>query len=309
MISLKRVGLTCSSLVLLASLCGCATTSTTSTSKTPDASESSASFQRLTSPKDEAGRQFANHASSREPAPDNSPPTRPFDFEKDTFAYANGLLWEYSYDAQGHWQTHKREPKPTYYQHCFVVARSARQFFDHARFDPSLPRTDEATYRALVKRVVGESPRHVLPEARKFVIPGYPDLRSFSQEHEALLKAECGSATQCYIQIGNWRTIFPFTRGEQEHMARQLVNHLCHNRPVLIHVLRFPQLSINHAVLAYKAEETPAQIDFTIYDPNNTAQPVTLTFDRTSRTFQLPPSNYFCGGPVNVYEIYWKWNY
>lgn len=234
---------------------------------------------------------------------------RPFDFEKDTFAYANGLLWEYSYDAQGQLHTHKRDPKPTYYQHCFVMARSARQFFDHARFDPSLPKADEATYHSLVKRVVRESPRHVLPEPEKVVIPGYADLRSFSREQEALLKAECGPATQSYIQIGNWRTIFPFTRGEQERMAAQLTNHLRHNRPVLIHVLRFPQLSINHAVLAYKAEETPSQIDFTIYDPNNTAQPVTLTFDRSSRTFRLPPSNYFFGGPVNVYEIYWKWNY
>jgi hypothetical protein len=235
--------------------------------------------------------------------------TRAFDFQKDTFAYANGLLWEYSYDADGHWQTRKREPKPTYHQHCFVMARSARQFFDNARFEKSLPGVDESAYRSLVRRVITANPRRPLPEAEKIVIPGYADLRSFSRDHEALLQAECGSATQCYVQIGNWRTIFPFTRGHQAHMADQLVSHLRHNRPVLIHVLRFPQLSINHAVLVYKAEETPTQIDFVIYDPNNPARPGELMFDRGTRTFRLPPSNYFFGGPVNVYEIYWKWNY
>src|SRR6266404_5080237 len=35
---------------------------------------------------------------------------RCFDFNEDTFAYPNELLWEYSYDANGKWTTHKRDP-------------------------------------------------------------------------------------------------------------------------------------------------------------------------------------------------------
>ena len=286
-------------LVLWLSSCGCASANGT------------ASSVRLYSPKDERSERASERfgAVDREPDKVKSVPGRRFDFEKDTFAYANELVWEYSYDENGHWQTHTREVKPTYHQHCFVMARSARQFFDNARFDASLPPVDESVYRERIRRVVKASPRQPLPEAEKIVFPGYADLRSFSREHEASLKSECGSATQSYIQIGNWRTIFPFTRRHQERMSRQLIAHLRNNRPALIHVVRFPQLSINHALLVYQAEEKPSAIDFTVYDPNNPAGPISITFDPATRTFRLPPSNYFFGGPVNVYEIYWKWNY
>jgi hypothetical protein len=294
----QAVSFACGVLVLLFSLSGCATPN------------ESAVRARLYSPKDERGIERAGASSGGVHArQDEAVPGRPFDFEKDTFAYANELVWEYSYDEKGHWQTHTREVKPSYHQHCFVMARSARQFFDNARFNASLPPVDESAYREKIRRVVSASPRRPLPESKKIIFPGYADLRSFSREHEALLKSECGPATQSYFQIGNWRTIFPFTRGHQGRMARQLVTHLRNNRPALVHVLRFPQLSINHALLVFQAEETPSEVDFTVYDPNNPAHPGSLIFDRATRTFRLPPSNYFFGGPVNVYEIYWRWNY
>jgi hypothetical protein len=213
------------------------------------------------------------------------------------------------YDEKGAWTTHTRETKPSYYQHCFVMARSARQFFDNARFDPSLPPVDDSIYREGIRRVVKASPRRPLPEAQKVIFPGYADLRSFSRQHEALLKSECGSATQSYIQIGNWRTIFPFTRGHQDRMARQLVTHLRNHHPVLVHVVRFPQLSINHALLLFDAKEASSEIEFSVYDPNNPAHPVSLFYERATQSFRLPPNNYFFGGMVNVYEIYWRWNY
>ncbi len=65
---------------------------------------------------------------------------RPFQFERDTFAYANELLWDYAFDDAGHWRGRAREPRPDYTHRCFVVVRSARQFFQHARFDPALPK-------------------------------------------------------------------------------------------------------------------------------------------------------------------------
>src|SRR5436190_21745403 len=74
---------------------------------------------------------------------------RRFNFQRDTFAYANELRWEYFYDASGKWTTRTREPKPTYSQHCFVLARSSRQFFANARFDPEKPVVDERAYRKL----------------------------------------------------------------------------------------------------------------------------------------------------------------
>lgn len=236
-------------------------------------------------------------------------PARAFDFQKDTFSFANELTWDYHYDSNGHWTSHKRSPKPDYTLHCFVLARSARQFFDHARFDPNQPVADEKTYRRLIRRVVWISPRKRLPELQKIVIPGYADLRSFSAAHEKLLKAQCGSAWQSYFQRGNWRMIFPFSRAKQARMALQILSHLRPDHPVIVHLLRFPQLSINHAVVLYAARETKREIQFTTYDPNNPESPITLTFDRATRMFVLPATNYFPGGALKAYEVYWKWDY
>jgi len=234
--------------------------------------------------------------------------SRPFDFQQDTFAYANELVWEYYHDENGKWTSHKREPPPNYSLHCFVVARAVRQFFDNARFDPHQPVADDATYRQLIRRVIASDPRRPLLESKKIVIPGYANLREFSRAHESLLKAECGGAWESYVQRGHWRMVLPFSRNHQEHMAEQLISHL-RERPLVVHVVRFPQLSINHAVVVFDAKETEAGIDFVAYDPNEPANPITLLFDRATRTFALGPNNYFEGGRVDAYEILYKWDY
>lgn len=235
--------------------------------------------------------------------------SRPFDFHKDTFAYANELIWEYHFDANGKWLHQRREPPPDYTLHCFVLARAARQFFQNAKFDPRLPVADEAAYRGLIHRVVGTDPASVLPESKKIVIPGYADLHAFSEAQERLLKAECGGAWQSYFQRGNWRMIFPFSRASQERAAEQLLADVKANRPPIIHVVRFPQLKINHAMVIFATSETEREISFSTYDPNQPEAPRTLTFNRTDRTFSLAGNNYWPGGRVDVYEIYRSWNY
>src|ERR1041384_2873427 len=194
------------------------------------------------------------------PAP--STYARPFDFRRDTFAYANELVWAYDYDAEGKWISQRREPKPDYAQHCFVLARSARQFFDNARFDPEQPLADEATYRRLIRQLLAASPRHPLPADKRVVIPGYASLRAFSQAHENLLKGECGGSWQCYVQRGNWRMIFPFSRRQQAQVAKQLAVRLKESGPAIVHVVRFPQLTINHAMLVFEAKETATGMQF-----------------------------------------------
>jgi len=229
---------------------------------------------------------------------------RRFNFPHDTFAYANELVWEYKYDENGKWTTRQRDVKPSYSQHCFVVARSAAQFFGNARFAPDLPLADEATYEKLVRRLIATNPRYPLPPSEKIVFPGYPDLRSFSEAHEHLLKAECGGAWQCYFQRGNWRMIFPFSRKHQGEMAERIQEEICQKGVVVVHLVRFPQLSINHAVLIFGAKHSESKIEFDTYDPNEPEKPVTITFDRVSRTFSLPPNAYFPGGRIDIYPIY-----
>src|SRR3954463_2266181 len=88
---------------------------------------------------------------------------RRFDFETDTFAFPNELTWVYEYNAEGKWTTHTRKPKPDYSQHCFVIARTTRQFYLNARFDAAEPVADESTYRRLIGRVVSSNPRKSRP--------------------------------------------------------------------------------------------------------------------------------------------------
>lgn len=234
---------------------------------------------------------------------------RPFNFQTDTFAYPNELVWEYHYDENGKWVSHPRDPAPEYYHHCFVVARTAKQFLEHARFDPNLPVADAATYRKLIRRVATANTTKFSPESEKIVIPGYPDLHSFSAAQAPLLKLGCGGAWQSYFQRGHWRLIMPFSHRFEKRMADRLVADLKDNRPPVVHLICFPSLRINHALLLFDAIESDREIRFSAYDPNNPDKPATLTFDRTTRTFSLPANNYFPGGKVDVYEVYRNWIY
>jgi hypothetical protein len=235
--------------------------------------------------------------------------TRPFDFQKDSFSYANELVWDYHFDADGKWVHQRHEPEPDYTHHCFVVARSARQFFENATFDATKPIASEEAYRRLIRHVVSVDPSHPLPDSKKIVIPGYANLRDFSAGQEKPLKEECGGAYQSYFQRGHWRMVFPFSRKHQGRTAEQLLADLKENRPPIVHVVRFPQLTINHSVLLFDAKETDKEILFSVYDPNKPNNPKTLTFDRASRTFTFPGNDYWPGGRVDIYEIYRTWNY
>src|SRR5690606_21314728 len=87
------------------------------------------------------------------------------------------------------------------------------------------------------------------PAQLKIPIPGYANLREFSVDREQLLKEECGGAWRSYFQRGNWRMILPFSRRHQERASDKLKNSLQNHGVAAVHLVRFPQLTINHAVL------------------------------------------------------------
>lgn len=238
----------------------------------------------------------------------DSPPDRSacsFQFERDTFAFANELVWEYRCDpATGKITTFRNEPAPTYAHRCFVMVRSARQFFYHARFEPAQAVADEQTCRGLIRKVVSRSPRRPSPDADKLVIPGYDGLRPFSQAQAALLKAECGGAWQSYVLRSHRRMILPISRRHQESMAAQLTSSLPVRRAVIAHIFRFPQLTINHGIVLYDLAETETGLRFTAYDPNQPQQPTELNYHRADRTFYFPRNHYWAGGQVNVVEAF-----
>lgn len=230
---------------------------------------------------------------------------RAFDFEKDSFHFAHELVWQYRFDpATGAMTTFDTVPPPTYYHRCFVMVRSTRQFYYHARFDPDLPAATPESCRKLVREVVSRNPRRADPGSEKVIIPGFDGLRSFSRAHESLLKSELGSAWQSYFVRSHWRMVFPVVRHHQKYMSGQLLRSLRKRGITLVHLFRFPHITINHGIVLFAASELEKTIEYEAYDPNIPAHPVKLIYERDRRRFVFPPSIYWGGGPLKVIEIY-----
>ncbi len=230
---------------------------------------------------------------------------RPFVFERDTFAFANGLVWQYRFDpATGAMTTFRSNPPPAYTHRCFVMTRSARQFFYHACFDPGLPVAEEQTYRRLVREVVSRTPRKPGLERERVVIPGYNCLRSFSLAQEPLLKGECGRPWESYFVRSHWRMVAPAGRRHQEQMAQQLKRALYERPAPIVHLFRFPRVTINHGIVLFGSRESDRDIEFDAYDPNLPEHPVKLTYERAARSFFFQRTHYWAGGALNVYEMY-----
>jgi hypothetical protein len=233
---------------------------------------------------------------------------RRFEFGRDTFAFANELVWEYRPEgATGKMNFRPREPKPDYAHRCFVLTRAARQFLFHARFDPGQGIADESTYRRLVRDVISRNPRKPCDAVSRIVVPGYASLHEFSAAREALLKSECGGAWRSYFLRSHWRMVMPISRAHQERTAAGLAAEIQKGLSPIVHLVTFPSLTINHGMILFAAAETGPGWEFTAYDPNDPARPARLSFDRTAKTFSLPPNRYWAGGGLNVIAICRCW--
>jgi hypothetical protein len=247
---------------------------------------------------------LAGCASPGLPAP--ASPDSGLDPVRDGFAYANELYWEYDtvVEFAPAAAAGTADAGEIFGQRCFVMARAARQFFYAARFDPALPRLSADGYRELVGRVLRSDSRAEGPLPDPVTIPGFSDLRELSAYHEPLLKQQTSGPWRSYVQRGNWRMLFPFTAGQQRRTAASMVEALTRGHPPIVHVMNFPRIDINHALLVYRAEVAAGVVHFDSYDPNQPGRSLTLRFDRERAGFFLPPTPYFPGGPVKVYEIY-----
>ena len=234
--------------------------------------------------------------------------SRRFEFSRDTFAFANELVWEYQPDAAtGKMNFFPRDPKPDYAHRCFVLTRAARQFLYHARFDPEQKTADEHTYRQLVREVVSRDPRRPCGVEDEIIVPGYANLREFSRAQEPLLKSACGGAWRSYVMRSHWRMVFPVSRAHQQRTFAQICGALQCNISPIVHLVTFPSLTINHGMILFEAQEAKSGVQFSAYDPNDPAHPARLTFDQNAKAFTLPPNHYWAGGGLNVIEIYRNW--
>jgi hypothetical protein len=230
---------------------------------------------------------------------------RRFDFMRDSFAFANELVWAYERDpATRKMIFGRRDPKPDYAHRCFALARVARQFFYHARFAANQAITTDEVYRQRVRAVMGRHLRIPCKSEDQIIIPGFAGLREFSRAHEKLLKDECGGAWRSYFLRSHWRMIFPFSRTHQARTAESLIAALGKNLLPIVHLVKFPALTINHCIVLFSMTETGNSLEFESYDPNNSERPEQLTFDRSSQTFFLSANACWPGGALNVSHIY-----
>jgi hypothetical protein len=237
-------------------------------------------------------------------------PERAFLFERDTFAFAHELVWEYRFDpAMERTITVRASPPPTYYHRCFVMVRAVRQFFNHARFDPALPAPEAEGCCRLIRAVVARDPRRVSAEPGRVVIPGFQGLRSFSRAWEALLKAECGQPWESYCLRSHWRMVFPVWRGHQQWTSQRLARSIQDGGTPVVHLFRFPHVTINHGIILFGSVAANGELRFQGYDPNIPAHPVELSYRHADRTFYFPNNHYWAGGRLQVVEIYRNWLY
>ena len=235
---------------------------------------------------------------------------RAFQFERDTFAYSHELVWKYSFHlVTGAMSVSRSNPPPTYYHRCFVMVRATRQFFYHARFEPDSPQADAAAYGRLIQKVISRNVRKRCTEAERIVIPGFDGLRAFSQAHEPLLKAACGAAWESYFLRSHWRMIFPVPVSYREMMVKKLKASLPKRGLALVHLFRFPRITINHGIVLYGFSESEQKVEFEAYDPNIPETPVKLVYEKERCEFTFAPNRYWGGGALKVMEIYCDWPY
>lgn len=236
---------------------------------------------------------------------DGSDTLEPFRFSRDTFTFVNELVWRYRFDpVTGAMTVCPCDPPPSYSHRCFVVVRSARQFKYHARFVPELPRASEGDYVSLIRRVVSSDPRKPSTGDDRVALPGFVGLREFSGAYEHLLKRHCGGPLQSYFIRSHWRMVFPVPGWHQREMAERLLARVRAGAMPLVHVFKFPRVTINHGLLLFGAKERETEIEFMAYDPNIASEPVTLKYDRDRQAFVFPATIYWSGGPVKVIEIF-----
>jgi hypothetical protein len=232
---------------------------------------------------------------------------RPFDFERDTFGFANMTVFAYE-NGVPHLRHGDQEKQERYTRRCFVLSRSVWQFRKFARFDPHASPIDNAELVARIRAVTRRAAwKPALPENKRIVFP-YQDLRALSEKHGRLLQENVGLGWPTYWRPGNWRVFFATGRSYQERTHEHLNEALARNDMFVGYLTTLPNLSINHAVLFYSRKADPRNgIDhYLVYDSNHPEAPRHLTWSERERSFSYEKDWDFVGGKVRVYQVYGK---
>lgn len=228
--------------------------------------------------------------------------SRPFDLHRDVFSFSNDTFFAYGVDEAGQLHITRRE-KPVPFAHsCFLLTRGVLQFRHFARFDPRLPKISREEYRQRVREIF-RIPVWWPAPIEPVVIPGFPDLYSFSRAYEGLLKENFGSWRLTYLRSGNWRMTMGHLRIGQAAAHRWLQKSLAEGRLRALYLASFPHM--NHVVVVYDSKLLPnGNTRYLVYDPNYPAEPSWVDYVPAERSFNFQKRWYFPGGRVNVMRVY-----
>lgn len=233
---------------------------------------------------------------------------RAFDYSADRLAYANETVWRYENGKVLQVaEEESRAGDEKYTRRCFIVTRSMLQFWKFARFEKKArPLPDGELARRVRELARIDVWRDPYPEEKRVVFPGYANLYELSGARRRILQDNLGAGWPIYLRPGNTSMVFPPSRAHQERTFNELKQSLAMKQPLIVWMVTFPSLALNHSVLVYRIKEGKEKAVFTVADPNDTEHPRKLEYDKASRTFFFHPTVYFKGGPVDVRTIYWS---
>ena len=235
-----------------------------------------------------------------EPPAQSAP--RPFIYPTDTYAFKNETVWNYAGGkVQGGPDAKKRE----YTRRCFVLCRSAVQFWKFARFDAREKPLDDDQLARRIRQVTERSVW--LPDLAKkdrVVFPGYRNLREISAAHPEVFQANIGLGWPIYFRPGNFPITVPVYGSTEEAVDREMHHDLQMNYPTIIWAYRFPSLKLNHVLVVYQVTRDRTGDHYLVYDPNYSDRSMHLDYDPKTRSFTYQPTYFFKGGYVNVRAMY-----
>lgn len=232
-----------------------------------------------------------------------------FRFDRDTLAFANSTVFEYH---EGYVQARKTgtdESAPRRYtRRCFVMSRTALQFYKFARFDPRGVALNDKELAARVRSVTHLHPwSDPLPKSQRVVFPGYASLRAMSKARGYLLQENIGLGWPTYARLGNTRMFFlRDDNNYQERTHANLNRAMARGDFFVAYLSDYPHFHINHSVLVYARKPgAPGGIEHYItYDPNHPDGPRELKWSSKLGVFNFQKDQEFPGGFTRVYQIY-----
>jgi hypothetical protein len=135
------------------------------------------------------------------------------------------------------------------------------------------------------------------------VVPGFRDLREFSEVMPGVLQENLGAWFPSYVRVGNYRMAMGHPRAGQAALAHWLQRSISEGKARALYLSLFPHM--NHCVVAFRTErKANGDPRFWVYDPNYPGKAAWLDYRNATRSFEFEPRWYFPGGKVNVMRVY-----